>query len=108
MKTRDKWIYSFQQRVLPIIIKEVKPDKVLLFGSRVLGCATEESDIDALVISPFFSQMPFLKRMPYLLQKTRFFEKHIDYMCFSPEEFQRNIHSSSILQDAMRHAISAM
>ncbi|GAB4335036.1 MAG: hypothetical protein Kow0099_07380 [Candidatus Abyssubacteria bacterium] len=42
----DKWIQRFQEEALPLISKEIKPSRVLIFGSRIKGSATEESDID--------------------------------------------------------------
>ena len=35
------------------IVRNFKPDKVILFGSYAYGSQTEDSDIDLLVILPF-------------------------------------------------------
>ncbi|MCK4404171.1 MAG: nucleotidyltransferase domain-containing protein [candidate division Zixibacteria bacterium] len=47
--------------------KEYKAEKVILFGSYARGEATEESDIDILVIAPtterFFERMTRVKRL---------------------------------------------
>ena len=39
-------------------------ERTLDFGSRVTGQAHEGSDIDVLIISEFFKDIPFIKRMP--------------------------------------------
>jgi predicted nucleotidyltransferase len=35
------------------IAREYRPDRIILFGSHAYGTATEDSDVDILVIMPF-------------------------------------------------------
>lgn len=42
----DFWVEKFINEAVPKIIQEFQPDQILLFGSRVNGTATEESDCD--------------------------------------------------------------
>jgi len=77
---------------------------VLLFGSRVDGTATEHSDIDVVVLSRKYQGIPLLKRMPMLLCMARF-EKHADYLCYTPEEFALLKDQSVILREAAAHGI---
>ncbi len=72
---------------------------VLLFGSRVDGTAREYSDIDVLVLSSRFRGIPLLKRMPMLLRIARF-EKQVDYLCYTAEEFAVLRDKSVILREA--------
>ena len=41
-------------------------DTIILFGSYSRGTALEDSDIDLIVISDGFTEMPFLKRLEML------------------------------------------
>lgn len=41
---RDPWIEKFKKEAAPKIAKEFKPEKIILFGSRVRGTAREDSD----------------------------------------------------------------
>jgi uncharacterized protein len=102
MASNDFWIEKFKQNALPIVLREVNPEQCILFGSRVRGNASEASDIDCIVVSRFFKDIPFVKRMSFLLKKIRF-EKHVDFLCYYPEEFERNRKSSIILQDALTY-----
>lgn len=102
---KDKWIERFKQEILPKIVKEFNPDKVLLFGSLVKGTFNENSDLDIIVISDSFNEIPFINRMSLLLKKFKF-PKHIDYLCYTPEEFERIKEKSSLLIDALEHAES--
>ncbi len=100
----DYWIERFKKEALPKIIEEFHPEKVFLFGSRIKGEAREESDIDVILVAKAFSKIPFLKRMPMVIRKTRF-PKHVDYICYSPEEFERIKQTSSVVMDALENSI---
>ena len=86
--SNDIWINRFKKLALPVIVKEFKPESLFLFGSRVSGNPREDSDIDVILVSSLFSGIPFLKRMPLVLKKLNF-GKHIDMICYSPEEFRK-------------------
>lgn len=96
----DSWIQSFKDVALPVLISEFKPERVIIFGSRITGKAHEDSDIDVIVVADSFRNVPFIKRMPMMLRKTPF-EKHVDYICYTPVEFKRIKSRSSILIDAL-------
>jgi len=97
---RDKWIDLFIKEALPKIQREVNPSKVIIFGSRAGGFAEEDSDIDVIVVSNFFKNVDFLERMPMLLKLIKF-EKHIDFLCYTEEEFEHLKESSVVVRDAL-------
>lgn len=101
---RDPWIERFLEKVLPLLKQEIDPEVVLLFGSRVDGTATEHSDIDVVILSSKFQGIPLLKRMPMLLRMVRF-EKHVDYLCYTAEEFSVLKHRSVILREAATRGV---
>jgi predicted nucleotidyltransferase len=43
-----------------------------LIGSRATGNAREEADIDVIIVSNYFSEIPFIKRMELLLKMAKF------------------------------------
>lgn len=96
----DHWLEQFRNDAVPAIIHYFKPEKIIVFGSRARGRATEDSDIDIIVISDLFRDIPFLERMP-LMMKLVPFPKHIDYLCYTVEEFDRIRNTSSLIIDAM-------
>jgi len=85
-------------------MKEFKPEKVLLFGSRAKGDARQESDIDLIVISPSFKKIPFIKRMPLVLKKVTF-PNHVDYICYTREEYENIKDASSVIMDAREQSV---
>jgi predicted nucleotidyltransferase len=48
--SKEKDQSPFLQTIVEIIIKEAKPEQVILFGSRAKGTAQKESDYDFLVV----------------------------------------------------------
>jgi predicted nucleotidyltransferase len=101
----DRWLEKFKQRVIPQLIREFQPEKLVLFGSRIKGGADEDSDIDVIIVSKAFAGIPFVKRMPLILKKIRF-DKHIDFICYSPTEFRKIKNTSSVVMDALQYGES--
>jgi len=100
----DLWIEKYQKQALPKLKEEFKPEKIIIFGSRVKGSSGEDSDIDIIVISSCFANISFLKRMPLVIKKVPF-PKHVDYICYTPEEFDRIKEESSVVIDALENSI---
>lgn len=101
---QDIWIERFKKEALLRNIRQIKPVKVFLFGSRVFGNTTEDSDIDIIIISDTFIGIPFLKIIEIVL-KTANFPKHIDCLCYTHKEFIKIRNSSSIVREAMEQVM---
>lgn len=70
--------------------KEIKPQKVILFGSYAKRKATAESDLDLVVISSDFSKRSFDERFSLLARarlhpRTR--QVAMDVFGYTPEEY---------------------
>jgi len=99
---KDKIILNFKKNVLPHIIKEYNPKEVIIFGSRIKGTSTINSDLDIIIVSQSFQDIPFIERMPLLLKKFDF-SRHIDYICYTPGEFEKIKETSSLIMDALEY-----
>ncbi len=100
----DRLIEKFRREALPKLMEEFKPAKVILFGSRAKGNAQQGSDIDLIVISPSFKNIPFIKRMPLVLKKVTF-PSHVDYICYTREEYENIKDASSVIMDAREQSV---
>lgn len=63
----EKLTKLFKKMLLPQILKEYNPKPIIIFGSRTKGNATLNSDLDIIIVSIFFQEIPFIERMPSLL-----------------------------------------
>ncbi|MBI5187550.1 MAG: nucleotidyltransferase domain-containing protein [Nitrospirae bacterium] len=63
----NKEIYERLRKIGERLKKEYHAERVILFGSYATGTATEDSDVDVLVIAPtkerFFERMAFVRRL---------------------------------------------
>ena len=100
----DNWIERLKTKAIPKIVKEIGPARIYVFGSRVKGLATEESDIDLIIISEYFANIPFVQRMSRILRLADF-DKHLDVLCYTPTEYEEIKQSSSLIQDALKEQI---
>jgi predicted nucleotidyltransferase len=96
----DQVIEVFRSDILPKLIEYFRPEGIILFGSRVQGTAHDESDLDVIVVSPFFRDIPQHERFPLIRKKIRT-SYSIDYLCYTPEEFEQMKTRSSVLESAL-------
>jgi len=68
------------------LLRPYDPEKIILFGSRARGEEDEYSDYDVVVIKS--TSQPFLKRLeemvPYILD----FDRAVEVLVYTPEEFE--------------------
>ena len=70
-----------------IIRDKLRPEEIVLFGSRAQGTARPDSDIDLIITSSVFQNIPLVNRMGYFLNTVKF-TKHIDAICLTPKELE--------------------
>jgi hypothetical protein len=58
-------------------------------------------DLDIILVAEAVREVHFLRRMPIVLRKTKF-PKHVDHICYFPEEFERVKKTSSVVMDALK------
>ena len=96
----DPIIDVFRSEILPKLIELLQPEDVILFGSRIQGTAHYESDLDVIVVSESFRDVPQHERFPLVRKRIRT-GYSIDYLCYTPEEFERMKTRSSVLESAL-------
>jgi len=80
----------FLRQVWDEIERCFHPQHVILFGSRATGRARADSDIDLILVSPYFENVRFIKRMGIVRQQldTLGYGISVDALCYTPEEFE--------------------
>ena len=84
--------------------KDIKLNKMILFGSRATGKATRYSDFDLILVSPIFKGKVSFKR-PISIRKYWHLDYPVDFLCYTPEEFNKLKKQVTIVREAVREGI---
>lgn len=84
--------------------KEVYLKKMFFFGSRASGKPTRDSDIDLVLVSEKFRKLDFIERGAKMYD---YWNLHypVDFLCYTPEEFERKKKQIGIVQQAVKEGI---
>ena len=84
--------------------KDMPIERMILFGSRVKGKTGRDTDIDLIIVSSKFKKLDFFKRgaKMYDYWKLRY---PVDFLCYSPDEFDRQKKRISIVKQALEEGI---
>ena len=100
----DQFIRNFLEKYLDSIKSYYNPKEMWFFGSRTIGKAREESDIDLILVSEKFRGTKFINRMGEFLKRIDF-PKHIDAICYTPEEFEKKKKEIGMISEALQQGI---
>lgn len=78
--------------------------EMILFGSQVSGEANENSDIDLIVVGDEFEGENPLKR-PVVLYLEWTMDYPVDFLCYTPEEFEEKRKEISIVRHAIKEGV---
>ncbi len=84
--------------------KQNKIDKLYFFGSMATGKPHKYSDVDLIVISKKFRGKGVLNRAPKLYMKWKL-DYPVDFLCYTPEEFNKLKKQATIVREAVEHGI---
>ncbi len=85
---RQRWRERLEaelQRCVEVLVREYRPQRILLFGSLAQGRVHEYSDIDLIVIKD--TDKPFWDRIWEVLRLLKSKEA-LDILVYTPEEWQ--------------------
>jgi hypothetical protein len=78
--------------------------RMIFFGSRAGGKPHKDSDIDLIIVSPGFRGLNFFKR-GYNMYKFWNYDLPVDFLCYTPEEFERMKKMITIVSHAVKEGI---
>lgn len=84
--------------------KQNKIEKMYLFGSMATGKTHKYSDIDLVVVSKYFRGKGIIDRSPNLYMKWDL-DYPVDFLCYSPEEFNKLKKQITIVKQAVKTGI---
>ncbi len=85
--------------------KEIRIDKLILFGSSASRKTHRWSDVDLIIVSPDFRRMNFFQRGVKMYNYWDI-KKPVDFLCFTPEEFREKSKGITIVREALKEGIA--
>ena len=77
---------------------------IYFFGSRAKGKPHRYSDIDLIIVSPKFRKLDFFKRGAKMYDYWNL-DYPVDFLCYTPEEFNKLKKQVTIVREAIREGI---
>ena len=102
---KDPELRRFLEAKMEAIERLYNPTRLILFGSRAEGTAHAYSDIDLILVSERFEGRRFIDRMTEFGRQMAW-DRHIDALCYTPEEYTRKLQAPTMLKDASESGIT--
>jgi len=104
-QVEDRKLAQFIRDHLPALREALAPLRAIAFGSRVRGDALSTSDLDLVLISPWFTSLPFLRRAGAVLEMLGY-PAGLELLCYTPEEFEEKREELGIVRVALEEGIA--
>ena len=105
----DERVEAFRRDVLPRLVEQFRPRKVLVFGSRARGGgdALRDSDLDLLVVAQAFVGVRWLDRAARVEESVGL-PGGVELLCYTPEEYARKVEEFGIVRTATLEGVDLL
>ena len=103
----DERVEAFRREVLPRLVEQFRPRKVLVFGSRARGDALRDSDLDLLVVAEAFADVRWLQRAGRVEEAVGL-PGGVELLCYTPEEYARKVEELGIVRTATLEGVDLL
>ena len=83
------------------LAREIRVDRMILFGSRARGDWLLESDADLMIVSPDFGSLRFVDRSAEVLRHWRG-RVDLEVFCYTPADIAERRHEIGIIAQALK------
>jgi stress-induced morphogen len=104
--TDDK-VARFRADVLPQLVAQYRPSKVLVFGSRARGDALKDSDLDVVIVSQAFAGVPWLDRQGRVYDACDV-RLDLELLCYTPDEYAGKVEELGIVRTAALEGVDLL
>jgi len=101
MGTKKNPITPEAKRFIQRVKKTIKPEQIILFGSRAYGEPMEYSDYDFIIVADTFKKEHWLDRISSVIKHWDS-DKPIDILPYTPDEFSKKKKESRMVREAAR------
>lgn len=102
---RKKSIINQLKQFKEEVERDITIKKMILFGSYASGKVHRWSDIDLIIVSPKFRGMNFFRRGAKMYDYWTL-DYPVDFLCYTPEEFNRMKNGITIVRGALKNGIA--
>ena len=92
------------KKFLKSLSKDFLISNIILFGSRSTKKFNEFSDVDLIIVSRDFAKLDFFERVKKMYNYWNI-DLPVDFICYTPEEFNKLRNEVSIVRDALSNGI---
>lgn len=100
----DKKIIAKLKQFKSKVSKDYPLERLVFFGSRVVGKPHRWSDIDLIIVSRKFKKMDFFQRGARMYDYWKL-DSPVDFLCYTPKEFREKSKQISIVREAIKEGI---
>jgi len=86
------------------VSRDIPIKRMIFFGSRATGTYKQDSDIDLVVISSKFREQKYRRRSLVLYNNWNL-DYPVDFLCYTPEEFEKESKRITIVREAVKGGI---
>jgi predicted nucleotidyltransferase len=104
IKLMKEYLISKLREFARTVSERIDITKMIFFGSMATGEAHKDSDIDLIIVSQSFRRVSFWKRAIALYDYWDL-DYPVDFLCFTPEEFEKKIRGVTIVSEAVKEGI---
>ena len=104
-QAEDPKLAEFVGNHLPALRVRLAPLQAIAFGSRVRGDALSTSDLDLVLVSPWFASLPYLRRAVAVLELLDY-PAGLELLCYTPDEFEQKRHELGIVRVALEEGVA--
>ncbi len=102
---QTKTIIKELQKFKRSLSRKMNVQQMVLYGSRARGDHLKESDVDVILVSKGFIQVPFVERI-YNTTKHWKHDLPLEIFCYTPEEFELKKKESRYMQKILSEGIA--
>ncbi len=104
IKPMKEYLISKLREFALTVSERIDITKMIFFGSMATGESHKDSDIDLIIVSQSFRRVSFWKRAMALYDYWDL-DYPVDFICFTPEEFENKTRGVTIVSEAVKEGI---
>ncbi len=101
---RKEYLISKLREFALTVSERIDITKMIFFGSMATGESHKYSDIDLIIVSQSFRRVSFWKRAIALYDCWKLYYP-VEFLCFTPEEFEKKTRGVKIVSEAVKECI---